>query len=102
MRNLLFVQMHGRQRAGLRENWRRLHEEGTRRPEHPLARGWPQRFAGSFREYEQFEERRFDLAGRIKDTAYGLKSRWGNAALDQHFLPYNFSAKPDWPWQMEP
>jgi hypothetical protein len=29
-------------------------------------------------------------------------SRWANAVLDQHFLPYNFAPKQEWPWREKP
>lgn len=80
----------------LRANWRRLNREGTRRPNHPLARTWPKSYSKSYSEYTTFRSP-LDLGERLTASDLMGCSRWGNAALDQRFLPYNFSAKPDWP-----
>jgi len=80
----------------LRANWLRLNREGTRLPDHPLARTWPKSFSKPFSEYTKFSVP-LDLGERLKSSDLMSCSQWGNAALDQRFLPYNFSAKPDWP-----
>jgi hypothetical protein len=80
----------------LRANWRRLNREGTRLPNHPLARAWPKSYSKSYSKYTQFRIP-LDLGERLSSSDLMGCSRWGNAVLDQRFLPYNFSAKPDWP-----
>ncbi len=52
----------------LRENWTRLTEHGTRRPDSPLAKGWPKRFNGDFASYARFPtELDFEAAsGRVR------------------------------------
>jgi len=73
-----------------------LHERGIRMPDHPFARDWPKRFAGSFADYTRFTVE-VDPRGFIKRRGYVRVSRWANAVLDQHFLPYNFAPKTEWP-----
>ena len=89
-------QAGGTPNATLRKNWARLHTDGTRRPDHPLARGWPDRFEGSWDAYRAFTVP-VDPVEQLASKQMILVSRWANAVLDQHFLPYNFSAKPEWP-----
>lgn len=80
----------------LEENWRRLHDEGTRRAGHPLARGWPVRFEGDFDAY-RLASGTLDPVSLLLERRTALRTRWANAALNQHFLTYNFSPKPGWP-----
>jgi hypothetical protein len=81
---------------GMRKNYERLNRSGTRLPDHPLANGWPRRFSGSFGEYATWTNP-LPLAEVIQARPMILTGLHGNAILDQHFLPYNFSAKPEWP-----
>jgi hypothetical protein len=80
----------------LRGNWRRLHEEGTRRPDHRLARGWPTSFPGRWASYLHLPVES-DPRRLLEERGMIARTRWANAVLDQWFLPYNFSAKPGWP-----
>lgn len=82
--------------VGLRRNWTRLHEHGTRLPEHPLARDWPKRFAGDFDDYVRLD-RDEDPLPRLEQKQFWLVTPWANAALNQHFLPYCFAPKTEWP-----
>jgi hypothetical protein len=82
--------------AGLRRNWTHLHEHGTRLPEHPLARGWPKRFAGDFDDYVRLDHEE-DPWPRLEQKQFWLVTPWANAALNQHFLPYCFAPKTEWP-----
>jgi hypothetical protein len=82
--------------AGLRRNWSRLHEHGTRLPEHPLAKGWPKRFAGDFAEYLRLDREEDPLA-LLERKPMWLVTPWANAAINQHFLPYCFAPKTEWP-----
>lgn len=84
--------------SGLRENHHRLNTVGTRLPDHPLARNWPKRFAGSFENYATFSEQ-LPLVRHIESDPLIMTGLHGNAIIDQHLLPYNFSAKPEWPGQ---
>ncbi len=82
--------------AGLERNWKRLHEQGTRLPRHPLARGWPQRFVGDFGDYVRLDLEE-DPWPRLERKRFWLVTPWANAALNQHFLPYCFAPKTEWP-----
>ncbi len=80
----------------MKRTYRRLHEQGHRLPDHPLARGWPRKFQGTWEEFVDFSVpveplELLDARGMM------LVSRWCNAVIDQYFLPYNFYPKPDWP-----
>jgi hypothetical protein len=83
----------------LEENWRVLNTTGTRRQGHPLAAGWPTRFE---RDFDTYRRASGVIDGRdaLQARRTMARTRWGNAALDQHFLPYNFSPKPAWPWEI--
>lgn len=82
--------------ASLRNHWKRLHDSGRRLATHPLGRGWPTRFDGDFDDYARFDLP-LDLRERLTDSNRIVRSRWPNAVLDQHLLPYNFAAKISWP-----
>lgn len=81
----------------LKENWETLHNKGIRRPDHPLARGWPREFSGSFDAYRNFSVL-VDPLPLLKQKRLIKVSRWGNAVLNQHCLRYNFAPKTEWPW----
>jgi hypothetical protein len=88
----------GRPNQELKKNWEVLHTQGTRAPDHPLARGWPRRFSGDFDAYRDFSTL-VDPSPLLKAKQMIKVGRWANAILDQHFLPYNFSPKQEWPWR---
>lgn len=81
---------------GLARHWRRLHEQGTRLPDHPLARHWPSRFPGTWDDYRRFDDV-VETRPFLEHRRLGWTSRWANAVLDQHALAYNFAAKIEWP-----
>ncbi len=72
------------------------HVESTKNPDHPLAKGWPKRFEGTWEEYITFD-RYINLADFIKEKKMVIKSRWSNAVIDQYFLDYQFFPKREWP-----
>ena len=83
----------------LRTHWMRLHTEGTRLKHHPLARGWPKKFDGDYASFLKFTDQIEQNLLRLPDAMIA-KTRWANAVIDQQFLPYNFSAKTEWPPQI--
>jgi len=83
--------------ATLKENWEVLHTQGTRLPDHPLAKGWPRVFPGDFEAYRNFAVP-VDAAPLLKSRSLIKVSRWPNAVLSQHCLRYNFAPKTEWPW----
>lgn len=81
-----------------RGTWQKLRNEGRRLVDHPLARrlGWPDRFTG---EWERFVDLSgaVDLLSLINKRGLTSVSRWNSAVINQHFLPYNFRPKTEWP-----
>jgi len=82
--------------GNLRSHWKRLHEHGRRLPEHPLGRGWPVRFPGSFEDFTRYQKP-LNPAASLTDPGHIVSSRWPNAVLNQRILRYNFAAKIAWP-----
>jgi hypothetical protein len=78
--------------------FRKLSTEGRRLLDHPLAKrlNWPAKFNGSWREFINFS-RLVDPLTLLTKRRMALVSRWNNATIDQHFLPYNFRPKTEWP-----
>lgn len=84
----------------LKSHWDKLHNRGSRLPDHPLARDWPRKFPGDFDAYRDFAVP-VDAAPLLEKKRLIKVSRWANAVLNQHCLRYNFAAKRDWPWVPE-
>lgn len=79
----------------LRRHWERARQ--GRRPQHPLARGWPERFEGDYAAYTSYSMP-LDPIPALRRTDLVVVSRWANAAIARHCLRYNFAPKVDWPW----
>jgi len=82
--------------SGLKKNWQRLNERGIRKPKHPFSNQWPKKFPGTFEDYLEFKHPE-NLVKHLKSKNMMIKGKWANAIIDQIFLPYNFSAKMEWP-----
>lgn len=80
----------------LRRHWEQAHR-GRPGPANPLARGWPEKFPGSYEDYLRFAE---PVDPRVLLDRKGLiwVSRWPMAALNRYSLRYNVAVKADWPW----
>jgi hypothetical protein len=72
--------------------------KGTRMQNHPLSLrfGWPQKFEGDWNNFISFS-RYFDPLILLNKMKMAKVTRWNNATINQHFLPYNFRAKTEWP-----
>jgi hypothetical protein len=81
----------------LHHNWTALHNEGRKKQDHPLARGWPLKFTGDFPAYKNFSVE-VDPRGLLQERKLTIVSRWPNAAINQYCLRYNFAPKTEWPW----
>jgi hypothetical protein len=81
-----------------RGTWKKLQSEGRRLIDHPLARrrGWPERFTGGAERFVEFS-REVDFLSLIREKRLTSVSRWNSAVINQHFLPYNFRPKTEWP-----
>ncbi|MFQ5822779.1 MAG: tetratricopeptide repeat protein [bacterium] len=75
------------------------HVKSIRMPNHPLAKNWPKKFDGSWKEYITFDKF-VDLPKMIKKKKMVMKSRWSNAVIDQYFLAYQFYPKIEWPTEV--
>ena len=79
-----------------RKTYEKLNTEGRRLVEHPLGSSWPKRFEGTWTDFVTFGKE-VDIRSRIERENAMTLSRWNNAALQQHFLRYNFRPKTEWP-----
>ena len=81
-----------------RGTWQKLRKEGRRLVDHPLTRrlGWPDRFTGEWERFVDFS-RAVDVLSLINERRMISVSRWNSAVINQHFLPYNFRPKTEWP-----
>jgi hypothetical protein len=82
--------------------FKKLSTEGRRLMSHPLGRrlGWPDRFVGNWEAFVDFT-RPVETLEWLDRTKMIKISQWNSATIDQHFLPYNFRPKTEWPvvWQ---
>lgn len=79
-----------------RGTYEKLSKEGRRLPEHPLGRGWPKKFVGSWQDFTDFSVL-VDPAELLSSKQMIRVSRWNSATINQHFLRYNFRPKTEWP-----
>jgi hypothetical protein len=78
--------------------FRKLNTEGRRLMGHPMAQrlAWPVRFTGTWQDFVDFSRSVEPLS--FLDRAKMVRvSRWNSATINQHFLPYNFRPKTEWP-----
>lgn len=80
----------------LRKHWERA-RAGRQGPANPLARGWPEKYAGSFDDYLKFADP-VDPRQLLAQRDIIWVSRWPMAALNRYSLRYNVAVKADWPW----
>jgi tetratricopeptide (TPR) repeat protein len=70
--------------------------KSIKNPHHPLAKDWPKKFTGSYKDFITFtkyiEIRRF-----LTKKKMVIISQWPNAVINQHFLNYNYFPKKQWP-----
>ena len=78
--------------------FKKLNADGRRLIDHPLARRleWPRRFTGTWADFVDFS-RAVDTLAFIDRAKMVRVSRWNSATINQHFLPYNFRPKTEWP-----
>lgn len=76
----------------------RLAEEGRRLANHPLGvrLGWPRKFTGTWNDFINFS-RLVEPLRLLDQTKMAKVTRWNSATINQHFLPYNFRPKTEWP-----
>ena len=81
-----------------RGTWKKLRGEGRRLIDHPIARRlrWPDRFTGEWERFVDFSHA-VDFSRLLTERDLVSVSRWNSAVINQHFLPYNFRPKTEWP-----
>ena len=79
-----------------RGTYEKLTKEGRRLLEHPLGRGWPNKFVGSWQDFTNFSVL-VDPGELLSSKRMIRVSRWNSATINQHFLRYNFRPKTEWP-----
>jgi len=77
------------------ERYREL-SKSIKNPGHPLARNWPKRFEGSYKDFINFSQY-IDSRKWLKKKKMVIISRWPNAVINQYFLAYNYFPKRQWP-----
>jgi len=79
-----------------RGTYEKLTKEGRRLLEHPLGKGWPAKFVGSWQDFTNFSVL-VDPGELLSSKRMIRVSRWNSATINQHFLRYNFRPKTEWP-----
>ena len=77
------------------ERYQKL-SKSIRNPGHPLARNWPKRFEGTYKDFIDFSQY-IDSRRLLKKKKMVIISRWPNAVINQYFLAYNYFPKRQWP-----
>jgi hypothetical protein len=80
------------------ETFGKLSSAGRRLPNHLIAvRGkWPVKFTGDWSAFTNFSKLVEPLR-LLEQRRMALVSSWNSAAINQHFLSYNFRPKTEWP-----
>jgi hypothetical protein len=79
-----------------RGTFEKLSQEGRRLADHPLGKGWPRKFSGSWEDFTNFSKL-VDPTELFNSRRMIKVSRWNSATINQHFLRYNFRPKTEWP-----
>ena len=70
--------------------------KSIKNPHHPLAKDWPKKFTGSYKDFITFtkyiEIRRF-----LTKKKMVIINQWPNAVINRYFLNYNYFPKKQWP-----
>ena len=77
------------------ERYQKL-SKSIRNPDHPLARSWPKRFKGTYKDFIDFSQY-IDSRRLLKKKKMVIISKWPNAVINQYFLAYNYFPKRQWP-----
>ncbi len=77
-------------------------QKSARLADHPLSLrfGWPQKFKGNWDDFITFSHY-LDPLILLSKAKMAKVTRWNNATINQHFLPYNFRAKTEWPFEIK-
>jgi len=70
--------------------------KSIKNPNHPLARDWPKKFIGSYKDFITFSKY-LELRRLLKKKKMVIISKWPNAVINRYFLTYNYFPKKQWP-----
>ena len=70
--------------------------KSIKNPNHPLAKDWPKKFTGSYKDFVTFSKY-IELRRPLKKKKMVIISKWPNAVINQYFLNYNYFPKKQWP-----
>jgi len=70
--------------------------KSIKNPNHPLAREWPKKFVGSYKDFINFSKY-IELRRFLKKKKMVIISRWPNVVINRYFLTYNYFPKRQWP-----
>ena len=77
------------------QRYRELNKS-IKNPNHPLAKDWPKKFAGSYEDFINFSKY-IELRILLKKKKMVITSKWPNAVINRYFLSYNYFPKIQWP-----
>ena len=70
--------------------------KSIKNPNHPLAKDWPKKFTGSYKDFVNFSKY-LELRRLLKKKKMVIISKWPNAVINRYFLNYNYFPKKQWP-----
>lgn len=77
------------------QRYRELNKS-IKNPNHPLAKDWPKKFTGSYKDFISFSKY-IELRRPLKKKKMVIINQWPNAVINQYFLNYNYFPKKQWP-----
>jgi len=80
---------------GMTQRYQEL-SKSIKNPNHPLARDWPKKFTGSYKDFTNFSKY-IELDRLLKKKKMVITSKWPNAVINRYFLSYNYFPKKQWP-----
>ena len=80
---------------GMTQRYQEL-SKSIKNPNHPLAKDWPKKFTGSYKDFINFSKY-IELDRLLKKKKMVIISKWPNAVINQYFLAYNYFPKKQWP-----
>lgn len=86
----------GRVRDDMVSTYRRLHTEGCRDADHPLAQRWPDAFRGQWEDFVRFDTI-IDPVPLLEARGMVMVGEKASAIIALHFLRYCFAVKESWP-----
>ena len=80
---------------GIAQRYQEL-SKSIKNPNHPMAKDWPKKFTGSYKDFINFSKY-VELRRLLKKKKMIIISKWPNAVINQYFLAYNYFPKKQWP-----